>query len=388
MTDRFHIKQFYPNYFSFVISGSVALILGAVLPFLIEENGISLAVAGTLLSVFAIGNFTASFVYPLLLKIFGRKGAFVFTLCFQPVCLVLMSCVSKISVLLFIFFMLGLTRGCSSIFNNAYINENGDGSAAALNILHMIFAVGAFSSPLMLSLFVNTGVGWRGAMWTLAFLSFISIFLIAGLKMKEIQVSAKEENRNEKSRKMSFWKNPLFYVTGLLLFFYLGFENCVNGWFVTYFKNSGLMSQTFANSLVSFTWGAVLIGRFSTAILSSRFSKKTLILTDCVAVSLFFVMMISSQSLVLTGCSIVGMGFFLAGIYPTAVSAAGPAINGNDIGMSMLLAIAAFGGIITPQIIGIIGDKTGLAGAIGMLVVNVSAMIILSVLYLLRKEKE
>ena len=48
----------------------------------------------------------------------------------------------------------------------------------------------------------------------------------------------------------------------------------------------------------------------------------------------------------------------------------------------MLLAIAALGGIITPQIVGSIADQIGLIGAIGLLLVNVIAMIVLSLVNL------
>lgn len=394
MTDRFHLKRFYPNYVAFTISGSVALILGAILPYIIEETKISLATAGTLLSLFAIGNFGASFVYPLLTRFLGRKGAFVFIIGFQPLCLVAMTLFPSVPVLLFTFCMIGITRGTSSVFNNAYINENGDGSAAALNILHMIFAVGAFSSPLLLTAFVSAGYSWKECIWTLALGSLISIILLSRLKMKDRLESAGIKEKQKESAeptiedstvRKAFWKSPLFYIAGLLLFFYLGFENCINGWFVTYFKSTGIMKGAFANSLVSFTWGAVLVGRFTTAVLSTKFSKRKLILIDCIAVAFFFFLMTATQSLTVIGISIMGLGFFLAGIYPTTISAAGPAINGSDLGMSMLLAIAAFGGIITPQIIGSIGDRIGLVGAIGLLVINLTAMILLALIYAIKK---
>ncbi|WP_147645074.1 MFS transporter [Treponema pectinovorum] len=398
MTDKFQIKRFFPNYFAFMINGSVALVLGAILPYIIEQANINLATAGSLLSVFAIGNFAASFIYPSLTKLFGRKNAFIFTICFQPLCLILITLFPTVPVLLLTFVILGIARGSSSVFNNAYINENSEGSAAALNILHMIFAIGAFSSPLLLTAVVSAGYSWKHCIWILTLGSIISIVLLSQLKIKDFRKNSssienpksqsKDANGNSKSQNRSFWKSPLFYICGLLLFFYLGFENCINGWFVTYFKSTGIMKGAFANGLVSFTWLSILFGRLTTAILSTKFSKKTIILTDCIAGAFFFFLMTATQNLTVIGFSIVGLGFFLAGIYPTVVSAASPAINGSDLGMSMLLAISAFGGIITPQIIGSIGDRIGLIGAIGLLVINLSAMILFALLYALKKDKK
>ncbi len=386
MTDRFQIKKFYANYFAFMISGSVALILGAVLPYIIEETGINFAVAGSLLSIFAIGNFLASFVYPPLSRLLGRKWAFIASASLQPLGLLAVAFFSDISVLLAVFFILGISRGCNSIFNNAYINENSDGGAAALNILHMIFAVGAFTAPLCLSGFIKAGLGWRFELYTLAAGGVIAIILLSRLKMNS---AIKESSGAEYSEKAAvpFWKCSVFYVSGILLFFYLGLENCVNGWFKTYFKASEIMSDGYANSLVGFTWAAVLLGRFVTANLSSKISPKKLVFADCVAVAAFFILMISTSNLAVITVSILGLGFFFAGIYPTTVSNCKSAIYGSDLGVSMLLAVAAAGGIITPQIVGAVADKTGLAGAISLLAVNVLVMIVLSLMNLCKKEK-
>ena len=114
--------------------------------------------------------------------------------------------------------------------------------------------------------------------------------------------------------------------------------------------------------------------------MSSKISKKVLILTDCIATAVFFVLLISTQKLNIITVAIVGLGFFFAGIYPTCVSNAGVAIKGSTLGTSMLLAMAALGGIITPQIVGLVADRIGLVGAIGVLLINAVAMILLSVL--------
>ena len=382
MTDRIHFKKFYPNYYSFLVNGAMALLVGAILPYLIEEAKINYATAGSFLSSFAIGNFLASFVNPSLTKIFGRKPSIVITSCLMPISLMGISFIPPIPVMIVLFILLGISRGCYSIINNAYINEKGDGSAAALNLLHMVFAIGAFMAPMILSLYFKIGLSWRAIVYTIAAASTISIILLFMLDLSGTgrKKSAEKDSAQNQAEKKKFWKEPVFYISGFILFFYLGLENCVNGWFVTYFKNTGIMSITFANSLVSFTWLAVLFGRLTTAIISTKINQKYIILGDCLATALFFVLLISTENLVVITISIVALGFFFAGIYPTGVSNAGSVIKGSDFGTSMLLAISALGGIMTPQIVGSIADKIGLIGAIGLLLVNVIAMIVLSVI--------
>ena len=175
-----------------------------------------------------------------------------------------------------------------------------------------------------------------------------------------------------------YYKNPVFYIMGFLLFLYIGLENCVNGWFVTYFKSMGIMSSTYATNLVSVTWIMVMLGRLTTAKLSAVIDKNRLIFAYCIATTVFFLLLIATHNLYVITFAIAGLGFFFAGIYPTGVSCAGSVLKGSDTAMSMLLAIAALGGIITPQIVGIIADGAGMAAAITVLLINAAGMLILS----------
>lgn len=381
MKDSIQIKKFYPNYFSFFCQGAMVLLIGAILPYLIKEADLSYTIAGTLLSAFAIGNFLASFIYPVLSKAAGRKTSILLTSAFVPFILLALTFIPPVWAMIPLFAMLGVCRGCYSIINNAYINENSDGSPFALNILHMTFAVGAFASPMVASLFLNGGFTWRAIVYTIAIGAAISVILMTNLNLPD-QIPAKKaalEGNEKTSKKSAFYKMPVFWISGLILFFYLGLENCVNGWFVTYFRSTGIMSDNYANSLVSFTWLAVLFGRLFTALISTKVKKQTIILTDCLATALFFILLVSSKNLALITAAIVGLGFFFAGIYATTIANAHSAISGSDLGTSMILAIAALGGIIAPQIVGSAADKIGLAGSIGILTVNASAMIIFSI---------
>lgn len=387
MTDRIRIKKFYPNYFSFLCQGSMVLVIGAILPYLIEEANLSYTVAGTLLSAFAIGNFLASFVFPALEKFAGRKPAILITATVIPLALFAVTLIPPVWAMIALFTVLGICRGSNSIINNAYINENSDGSAFALNILHMTFAIGAFSAPLFASIFFNAGLGWKAIVYAIALASAVAVVFLTQLDLREKDVTYTEAESSEAQNSAAdlpgkncrFYKMPVFWISGIILFFYLGFENCINGWFVTYFRSTGIMSDTYANELVSFTWLAVLFGRLFTALISTKIKKQTIILADCLATAVFFILLVSTKNLALITLCIVGLGFFLAGIYATSISNAHAAIAGSDIGTSMLLAIAAFGGIVAPQIVGSVADKIGLVGSIGILTVNVTAMIVFSI---------
>lgn len=380
------VRLLFPCYFAFLVNGAMVLLVGAILPFLIEEAGVSYGVAGGFLSAFAIGNFAASFLNPVLAGKIGLKATTVITSALIPISFFLITLIPPVPVIYILFVAAGIGRGCCSIINNAVVNDNSDGKPMALNLLHMTFAIGAFAAPFLMSIYLDNGFNWRAIVYTIIIGSALATAAYAWMKL-DYDKPGKIQSESSANQKNNFWKHPAFFITGLIMFFYLGLENCVNGWFVTYFKSTGIMTDSFATNLVSYTWLAVMLGRLLTAYLSARISKKVLIMIDCIVTALFFVLLISTQNLNVITIAIIGLGLFFAGIYPTCVSNAGIAIKGSTLGTSMLLAMAALGGIITPQIVGLVADRIGLVGAIGVLLINVVAMILLSVLNYVQRTK-
>ncbi|PHV69696.1 MFS transporter [Sporanaerobium hydrogeniformans] len=384
-------KLFVPCYYSFFANGMMALVLGAVMPYLIEEAGINYSVAGGLLSAFAIGNFLASFVNPPIVRLLGRKLTSVLLSALIPLSLLVITFLGPIPILYVACILLGIGRGTVSITNNMVVNDY-DGTPAALSLLHTIFAIGAFLAPFLTGLFIQNGFNWRAIIYTIIILSVLSSLGYGYMPLdKEEDGKGKvkaSKNQEAQASSKNFLKNIDFYIIGFILFFYLGAENCVNGWFVTYFKSTGIMTDSYATNLVSITWLVIMVGRLTTAYLSSKVSKQKLILINCLGTTVFFVLLISTTNLLLITLAVIGMGFFFAGIYPTCVSNGGMYIKGSTTGMSMLLAIAALGGIIAPQIIGVVADQIGMAGAIAILTINVVCMVVLAIVNVIRNNEK
>ena len=84
-------RLLFPCYFSFFVNGAMVLLVGAILPYIIEEAGINYSVAGGFLSAFAIGNLLASFVNPPMASRIGRKATIVVFSAFIPVMLLVIT---------------------------------------------------------------------------------------------------------------------------------------------------------------------------------------------------------------------------------------------------------------------------------------------------------
>lgn len=368
--------------YGYSVSGMAVLVIGAVLPSVIAEANISFLAAGGLLSVMAVGNLLASFLFPVLVAATGRRTAITLLTSLTPFCLFGLTLLPPLPVLYTIMLVYGLVRGSITIINNAAVNDIYDsGAAGKLNLLHCCFAVGAFLAPFLTAVFMKLGFGWRAVIYLLVFITATAALTYGTMDytlLNERMRGAGTKKKSEKKESRSFLRSFQFYCIALILFFYLGVENCINGWFVTYLQNTGVMSETYATTLVSVTWLVIMTGRLVCAALSKRMARSTIIFTNALGSGLCFFLLISTKSLPLITLALIGFGFFLAGIYPTCIANAGPLIQGSTFGMAMLTAISAMGGIVTPQIVGGAADHIGIVAAIGVLAVNVLLVITLA----------
>lgn len=368
--------------YGYAVSGMAVLVIGAVLPSIIAEAGISFFAAGGLLSVMAIGNLLSSFLFPVMVSAIGRRASITFMTAITPFCLLGLTVLPPLPVMYGIMLIYGLVRGSVTIINNSAVNDIYEERAAGkLNMLHCSFAIGAFLAPFLTAVLLGLGFGWRSVIYLLIVMTVTSALTYG--TMDYTLLNEKAEDLKQKSGKMvnesrSFFKSFQFYCIALILFFYLGVENCINGWFVTYLQNTGVMNETYATTLVSVTWLVIMVGRIVCASLSRKMTRSSIILMNAFFSGICFFLLISTKNLSLITLALIGFGFFLSGIYPTSIADAGPLIQGSTFGMAMLTAISAMGGILTPQIVGAVADHIGIVAAIGVLTVNMVLVIILA----------
>lgn len=376
--------------YGYMVSGMAVLVIGAILPSIIEEAGISFLAAGGLLSAMAVGNLLASFFFPMAVSFMGKKKTIVMASLFSSACLLLLSFLPALPVMYGIMLFYGLARGSVTILNNSSVNDiYGSEAAGKLNLLHCSFAVGAFLAPLMTAVLMKLGFEWRVILYLILFLT-VTASLSYGtmdytLLNKASKGLKKDGRKTEETGSRGFLKSFSFYCISFILFFYLGVENCVNGWFVTYLQSTGVMSAAYATTMISLTWLVIMAGRLICAALLKRLGQSAIILINALGSAVCFLLLISTKSLPLVTAALLGFGFFLSGIYPTCIANAGPLIQGSTLGMSLITAISSMGGIITPQLVGAAADHMGIVAAISILTVNMAFVIVLAVINFKRR---
>ena len=327
-------KQFLYSYGAYVINGMLALSVGSLLPFIRDARGLEYAFCGLIVSLHSVGNLCSSFISGILPTIIGRKKSILFFNSFLALSFLLIIIGEHPLFVAAAFFLTGVARGGTTNFCNTSINELAPGKAAIINGMHAMFALGAFTFPLLLMLLTNQNSdNWIYAVYFMLIMGILNWLMYYNIPLQNDKIEKKERNQ---SNALGFVHEPLFYICTATLFFYLCAEQGVIGWMITYFKDTGLLPPTLSQVTASLLWVMILVGRLLTAYLSTKVRKEWLMIVMGLGLVGFFFLLLFSTSTPYILIGIMGFGFSMAGIYPTIVSFAGNIINKYSLTWSFM----------------------------------------------------
>lgn len=361
-------KQFYFTYGAFLINGMLALSIGSLLPFIRDAKMLSYAFGGFIVSLHSVGNLISSFAGGTLPVFLGRKRTILLFNLFTAVSYFMIAVSDSKYLIAAAFFLTGISRGATSNFCNAVINNLAPGKAWTINALHATFAVGAFLFPILIIVLTNGNPdNWVYACVFMVVMGIISWLLYFFTPLENDKMEKKQGNQGG----FAFFKEPLFWICTGTLFFYLCAEQGVIGWMITYFKDTGLLNATLSQITASVLWIMILAGRLTAAWLSTRVRKEKLLVVMGLGLTMFFFILLFSRTTGIILIAIMGFGYSMAGIYPTTVSVGGRIIKQYDMAWSFMLTMASLGSILMPSIIGKIAEQAGIFYGMSSIVVVV-----------------
>lgn len=356
LKERNKKMQFFCSYGVFIINGMLALSIGSLLPFIRDARGLDYAFCGLIVSLHSVGNLISSFVAGTLPVFIGRKKSILLFNAFFAISYLMIIFSENNWLIALAFCLTGLARGATSNFCNTTINNLAPGKAWIINGLHAMFSIGAFIFPILLTVLTAADAGnWIYACYFMLAMGVLSWILYYILPVENDKVEKQDKGSN-----FGFFKEPLFYLCTMTLFFYLCAEQGVIGWMVTYFKDTGLLDASLSQITASVLWIMILAGRLTTAWLSTKIPKERLLLVMGFGIVLFFFLLLFSRSTPWIVFGIMGFGYSMAGIYPTTVSFCGNIIQKYPIAWSFILTFASIGSIVMPSIIGKIAESVGI----------------------------
>ena len=364
--------------FAFFVSGAASQPLGSFIPFLRETYGFSYDLSGILLSCQSVGNLAAVLAAGFLPVYLGRRTAILITAVWMVAgYLIFASGIGAPALLIAACLMTGVARGGNSNFANTMISTlPGEQATRGYNLLHGCFAVGALLSPLLLISFTRRwpGMGWRIVAGLLCLLCLSQLVVYARMPLPP-----EKQEKSLKAVDHSFLRVKQFWLGAAMLLFYISTEYAIVGWLVTYFQDVGVLSADHAQMMNSLLWLVIFIGRMVGAAVTGEVSRSRILMADGVGLFVFFLVMFFSRTAGPVVLGLVGVGFFMATIYPTAFAFGSDCIKGNDLGCSIMIFTGSAGGIITPAMVGFVAERAGIRAGMG-LILAYTALLLLSVI--------
>ena len=363
--------------FAFFVSGASSMLMGNLMPFLRELYDINYTRAGFLLSLPSWGNLAAVFLTGYLPTYTGRRKTVLLTSVWMATAFLLVTFgIGGAALLPLACVMIGVARGGNSNFSNTMMSTlTGDRAAVGYNLLHGAFAVGAVLSPLALvACTARSENGWRYMAGGIIVLCVTQVIVYSRMALPEEKITG-----SIKSVDKRFLKSKSFWLGSAILFFYISVEYAICNWLVTYFKDSGYLSASVSQLMSSLLWVVMFIGRMIGAYTVGKISRKVILVADGVGLTAFFLLVFFSRSQLPIFIGIMGVGFFMPTIYTAARALGTQSIRCNDLGVSNMVLIGGFGGVVTPALVGMIAEQAGIQAGMGV-VVAVTVLLLITIL--------
>jgi MFS transporter, FHS family, glucose/mannose:H+ symporter len=341
-----------PVFFYFLTAGVATVMLGPLLPSIIQHWRIQDAQAGAL--------FTASFIGQLCGAWFGTRnlrGSILYGAALSAVGCAAMGWVSFDAVPIALFCVglglgAGLTAGNVIVGTAVWVSRS-----RVLALLNIAWGLGAIACPVVVRFSAPHGVRIFFLL-TAAGLATASLFAIALPWTLQPKVAAGEPSQLQPHVAAVPW--PLSRMSLLAfasaLFLYIGVENSLGGWLPSYAVRTNPSAQ--ASSITFFFWIAELSGRLLMALLSTRIGEATLYRISLAL--LLFAEILLCAAAHLTPANMVALavlsGLALAPLYPLIVSFM-LARTGNHPRLGSLFACASLGGAVMPWLTGIFSTQ-------------------------------
>ena len=364
------------EFYLFLLLGVYSLMVGALVPQIRKEYGISYELSGYLISANSIGMIVMNLMASYMVILLGLKRAYTMFHALVIIGLVTVTISGNPILLIIGMAFIGFARGTLANLSNQITNDVTKSDSRIINLVGVFFAFGACVAPFVVLYFSESAGNWRYANYCVAIAAAAGITTAAFMKFGKEGVVANKVKRGG----LSFFKKKKFWLSFTSMFCYSGMEISIIGWLVTYFIEAQHTTTQFASAMATLLWASMLVGRLACSFIANRTTPAKMVLCLSIGVVVFMALFISNVSLPLLIVAIVGLGLFLSGVYSTIIAGVGPISGEYKLAFGYFFMLAGLGPVIFPTIIGVVAERYGIQLGIRALIAPAAALVVLSIL--------
>jgi fucose permease len=309
------VRLMWAGFLGILVWGTIAPLLGTILPTLRERAGMSLTGSGGLFVALSSGMVAASLVAGVLLDRLGKKPVLCGAVSLIAAALVLLEGARAYALLLVLAFMLG--AGGSALVTGAHgllADLNPRHRAAALNLLDVFFGVGAFVTAFAIVPLQRSG-GLAPVLFVLAAMAGAVLLYFICIAFPD-PVHARDFSIGEARRILA---SAAFLVPALIIFLYVGTEQSVFDWQVTFLLGKFEMDKVAAAQVLSWFPVAIMLGRVVNNRLLMHVSALPVLLVSTVGAAASLIVILATGSTTAASAMLFVAGLCMASIFPTTL---------------------------------------------------------------------
>lgn len=274
---------------------------------------------------------------------------------------------SRYGIFLFALFVLAAGITVLQVSANPYVAALGPEKTAAsrLNFAQAINSLGHTAAPAFGAILIlasasndNSAEAVQQPYLIIAGVLVVVAFIFSKLRLPILHERSAD---SETTKRFSMHAFPHLKYGVLAIFLYVGAEVAVGSYLVNFFLQLGIegMNNVSAGAMVSYYWGAAMVGRFFGAFIM-RFVAPTIILAlnALLAVAMISVSVSSSGDMAMW--TILSVGLFNSIMFPTIFALAISGLGEHTGKASGYLCQGIVGGAILPLIQGVAADALSL----------------------------
>jgi FHS family glucose/mannose:H+ symporter-like MFS transporter len=317
----------------FFLMGILASAYGPLLEHISRSFGVSLSVAGGVLTAHYFGAVVGVLVGMRALKQWSTRTFVVAALTCLGLGCAVVAVAPSWSVFLAGVLVLGVGYGALDIGCNQLVaHSEGTHRTAVLNALNGTFGVGAVAGPILVSTVgrVNLGLFYGGA----AALAVLLLPLVA-------QMSGRLPFTTQRNAGRSIGLLAIFMIAIAL---YVGLETGIGGWMPSHLESLGLRSLT-AATLTSGFWLALAAGRLLAALVPATMPERVIVISGSAVAA---VALLAALIPAVAPAAYILAGLAIAPIFPTGIVWLAKLRPGDARATSWLFPASMLGGAVVP----------------------------------------
>ena len=343
------------GFLGILVWGTIAPLLGSILPTLRERAGMSLTGSGGMFVALSSGMVVASLVAGVLLDRLGKKTVLCGAVGFIAVALVLFEFAPNYPLLVVLAFVLG--AGGSALVTGAHgllADLNPGHRAAALNLLDVFFGVGAFVTSFAIVPLQRTG-GLAAVLFVLAAMAAAVLLYFASVGFPA-PTHARDFSVIEARRIVA---SPAFLVPALIVFLYVGTEQSVFDWQVTFLLGRFAMDKVAAARVLSWFPVAIMLGRIANNRLLMRVSPLPVLLGSTLGAAASLMIISVTHNTLAASAMLFVAGLFMASIFPTTLGVlSGRFADMSGTALGLAITCGWFGSFIVSPAFGFVAHSS------------------------------